>query len=306
MKSKMSPRVPLFGGSVSGSQTLGVPFSLSFVAHILFFTLLILSPITAPKKYFSPSVVNVSLVALPALPESMLRPAPAVAATVPEETPAVATAPEDDATPEALDDVQAPETVKPTPAAPANAISLAPSKKTKTSLKKKTFKPSRVIKSALAKIEKDVQSQKPKTATKAINQLKKKAAATPPIQTAKSGAQTSTTATRETTATTAAGNRGAELIDLYKLDIAYQVEKNWAFPEQLAGGSKNLESLLMFKVMPTGAIKDLFFTQRSGNNHLDESARRAILKSDPVRPHPKGIQAPYVIVGLRFTPEGVR
>jgi colicin import membrane protein len=58
--------------------------------------------------------------------------------------------------------------------------------------------------------------------------------------------------------------------------------------------------------MPNGEIKDIFFTDRSGNSYLDESAYKAIVKSNPVDPHPEGISKPYVNVGLRFTPEGVR
>ena len=58
--------------------------------------------------------------------------------------------------------------------------------------------------------------------------------------------------------------------------------------------------------MPNGEIKDLFFTDRSGNSHFDESAYRAVMKSNPVDPHPAGLIRPYVQMGLRFTPEGVK
>jgi colicin import membrane protein len=58
--------------------------------------------------------------------------------------------------------------------------------------------------------------------------------------------------------------------------------------------------------MPNGEIKDLFFTDRSGNKHFDESAYRAVMKSNPVAPHPRGISEPFVQMGLRFTPEGIR
>ena len=33
---------------------------------------------------------------------------------------------------------------------------------------------------------------------------------------------------------------------------------------------------------------------------------KAILKSNPVRPHPPGIRKPYMTMGLRFTPSGVQ
>jgi colicin import membrane protein len=98
----------------------------------------------------------------------------------------------------------------------------------------------------------------------------------------------------------------AEIIDIYRVEIAYQVQRNWAFPDQLAGGRSDLQTLLVFKVMPNGEIKDLFFTDRSGNSHFDESAYRAVMKADPVEPHPKSVSRPYVQMGLRFTPEGIQ
>jgi colicin import membrane protein len=60
-----------------------------------------------------------------------------------------------------------------------------------------------------------------------------------------------------------------------------------------------------FTVLPNGQIQDIWFDRPSGNRYLDESARRAILKSNPLPPHPKDLGRPYVTVGLRFTPQGV-
>jgi colicin import membrane protein len=63
---------------------------------------------------------------------------------------------------------------------------------------------------------------------------------------------------------------------------------------------------IAFKVMPDGEVTDIFFTDRSGNAYLDDSAYKAIVKTSPVKPHPKGLLQPYIEMGLRFTPEGVR
>ncbi len=102
------------------------------------------------------------------------------------------------------------------------------------------------------------------------------------------------------------GGKGElELIDLYRLEIAYQVQKNWAFAEQMAGGGGRMMASIVFKVMPDGSIEDIFFTDRSGNSYLDESAYKAIVKSSPVKPHPSGLRVAYIEMGLRFTPEGV-
>ena len=63
---------------------------------------------------------------------------------------------------------------------------------------------------------------------------------------------------------------------------------------------------LTFKVMPNGEIRDVTFMDRSGNKYLDESGYRAIMKSNPVKPHPDGIVRAYVLMGVRFTPEGMQ
>ena len=97
-----------------------------------------------------------------------------------------------------------------------------------------------------------------------------------------------------------------EIIDIYRVEIAFQIQKNWAFSQSLAGDAKNLTAEIVFRVMPDGEIRDIWFDKRSGNAYLDESARRAIMKSNPVSPHPEGLSKPFIPVGLRFTPEGVR
>jgi colicin import membrane protein len=63
---------------------------------------------------------------------------------------------------------------------------------------------------------------------------------------------------------------------------------------------------LVFKVLPSGEITDIRYTERSNNPYLDDSAYKAIVKSSPVAPHPAIIKAPYVLVAIRFTPEGIR
>ncbi|MBT8370787.1 MAG: energy transducer TonB, partial [Deltaproteobacteria bacterium] len=75
---------------------------------------------------------------------------------------------------------------------------------------------------------------------------------------------------------------------------------------QLADGRSDLATWLIFKVMPDGEIKDLIITERSGNSHLDESAYRAVMKANPVIPHPKSVSKQYVQIGIRFTPEGIQ
>jgi len=88
--------------------------------------------------------------------------------------------------------------------------------------------------------------------------------------------------------------------------FASQVERNWAFSPQLAGGDKNLKVGLVFKVLPNGEIPIFVLPNDPNNSYLDESAYKAIVKSSPVAPHPPAIKEGFVVVAIRFTPEGIR
>jgi TonB family protein len=93
---------------------------------------------------------------------------------------------------------------------------------------------------------------------------------------------------------------------VYQAEIAYQVQKNWVFSELFSGGRTDLEAVLGFKIKPDGEISDIWFDQRSGNAHLDESAYRAIVKSSPLPPLPKGVFDGGYTVGIRFGPKGIK
>ena len=186
-------------------------------------------------------------------------------------------------------------------------VSVAPVRKTtKSALKYKTFKSEKVLKNALQRVEKKVDSQPPRPLEDTIKRLRDKVA--------KEGKPGATGAEASETGQTGTGvgfgGRGGqkeiELIDLYRLEIAYAVQKNWAFADQLAGGGNQMVASIVFKVMPDGKIVDIFFTERSGNAYLDDSAYKAIVKTSPVKPFPAGLNRAYIEMGLRFTPEGVR
>jgi colicin import membrane protein len=228
-------------------------------------------------------VINVALVSLPS-------PGETVAAEGPTTAPAA-------------------KTVRPSsPAATGDRVAVDPGeKKEKQSLKKRTFKASKVVKSAISNLEKKAEESRPDPLKAALERLQKEVEATgsPP---GKKGAQKlpGQTGPGMENGSEAGIQRALELIDIYRVEIAYRVQKNWAFSESLAGGRADLVVELAFNVLPDGEIRDIWFDKRSGNAYLDESAKKAVMKSNPVAPHPPGINQPYVTVGLRFTPEGVR
>ena len=94
-------------------------------------------------------------------------------------------------------------------------------------------------------------------------------------------------------------------IEKYKLEVAYQVNKNWIFISDKNSESSQITSIA-FKIMPNGEIKGINFVKRSGNEVLDQSAFNAIVKTNPTRPFPPNINKPFVEMGLRFSPNVVK
>jgi colicin import membrane protein len=197
------------------------------------------------------------------------------------------------------------------PEAPKPEVSLTPKVKEKKSLKEATKDSQKMIERAIERIEKKVSEPDTSSVASAIDRLKKKFGETetgagrpsPPAPTAGQGGGGGPAGG----AGGGGGGPGAiEPIDIYRATVASQVERNWAFSPQLAGGDKSLRVGLVFKVLPSGEITDIRYTERSSNSYLDDSAYKAIVKSSPVAAHPPPIKAPYVVVAIRFTPEGIR
>jgi TonB family protein len=195
---------------------------------------------------------------------------------------------------------------------PDKTVSLAPVQKkpgVKHSLKKKTQNRAKMIDQALTSVQKDVEKSQSDSVRQAIDRLKKKvaqseAAASESDRTTRAG--TGATGTGIPGATGSGGKRALEITDIYKIEVAYQVERHWAFSQQLAGDSKALQARIVFRVLPNGDITDIRFTQKSGNSYFDDSVYKAVVKANPVSPHPDAIRVPYVEVPIRFTPEGLK
>ena len=206
-------------------------------------------------------------------------------------------------------EIQVPEPEAPAPAPPVTATVAPEPPKPKASLKHQTFQSEKVLDSALAKIEKTVAANRPDPLAAAFERLRQQVDKSPaPGAGGKAGDAGAPTAGQGKSGSPGGGG-GEEvstLEEIYRYDVATRVQKNWAFSEQLAGSNKNIRASLVFKVMPNGEIRDIFFTDRSGNAYLDDSAYKAIVKSNPVDPHPAGLRRPYVEMGLRIGPEGLR
>jgi colicin import membrane protein len=186
---------------------------------------------------------------------------------------------------------------------------VAPQKwKEKTSLKKKTFKPEKVVESALKKIEEKAEKSERDSVQAAIDRLRSKVGKSKSPPSAKEAvAKGFESGSGERTGLPPGGRLTGKLateILMYQQEISYQIRNNWVFSQELAGMRTDLEARLMIKIMANGEIKDVWFEKRSGNRHLDESAYKAVVKSSPLPELPRGYQ--YYSVGLIFTPSGLQ
>lgn len=266
-------------------------FAVSSALHVIFFAVLtLLQDRRVPEKPYFPAVVQVEMVAAPEASEPL---------ETPESRPASEAAAAESLPDAAAEAAPAPETV-PDAAAP-ETVSLGPPQKLKpkTSLKKKTFTPVPDAVPDKSQTPRKPDAEGADRLKQTLDRLARKVAE-------QSSAKAPAPGTGPAGPATVPGQKLLALIDIYRVEVAYQVQRNWAFSGQLAGTDRELQASLVFKVMPDGEIRDVFFTDRSGNRHLDDSALKAVLKSNPVAPHPAGLNRPYINVGLRFTPKGVQ
>lgn len=291
-------------GSDGGGRTLIACVAISFLLHVALAVVLMTMPALTPSRKFIPSAVNVSLVSLPALGGSAANePAaekPAAAATVPEK-PAVVQEPVK----------PAPVKPPPAPAKPEAEVSTAPPvkpEKKKESLKHKTFKSSEAIKSAVSKIEKETAEKPQSSLAETLDRLKQQVEKEDPRRKAGAGEGTGQAGTvfGSSAGTGLSATQFRDQVQVYQAEIAYQVQKNWAFSELMSSGRTELETVIGFKIRPNGEIADIWFDQRSGDAHLDESAYRAIVKSSPLPPLPAGLFKGDYTVGIRFGPKGIK
>jgi colicin import membrane protein len=273
------------------SRSFSIALVVSLICHLAFFAVFLYARDHDPDRRITQSIINVSMVSLP--PQGQ-----AAKASLSKQTPTARKGPKAKPAPAR---VKRKESASPEVSVASNKV------KTKTSLKKKTYRSEKMVRSAIKEIEQKVEQTRPDPLAQTLDRLKDKVEKDEAAQnqaTVTHGDPSGQTTAAEG-ATGLKGKQVADLIDIYRVEIAYQVQKNWAFSEQLAGKDTKLQASLVFKVMPDGQIRDLFFTDRSGNRFLDDSAHKAIIKSNPVAPHPEGVVKPFIHVGLRFTPEGV-
>lgn len=291
---------------MSGNDSRAFVFSvaISLVCHVLFFigSIYVLGSKGDVKPFPGNSVIDISLVSLPGKVENVAKSVNKIKRK------------EEKKTSEAIIFKEKKSLKKKT--YDKNRIKKV---KIKKSLKKNTYEVARIRKSAIKNIKKRVKETKINPVEKALEQLKKEVKATEAEKSLEkkedkvdknvsekyTSKKDSKSSFEHSSSIVDSVRRAPTIVEVYRVKIACQIQKNWAFSESLAGGQSDLKAELAFKVMPDGKISDVWFDTRSGNAYFDESAYKAIMKSNPVSPHPEGLNMQFVTVGIRFNLHGI-
>ncbi|MCG8566421.1 MAG: TonB family protein [Desulfobacterales bacterium] len=168
-----------------------------------------------------------------------------------------------------------------------------PSKKLKPKSKVDTEK---MLEKARRELERKVEAENQKQLSQALDRLKDKVASRKePVEGASNSGGNGSGGRP--------GRPGGPM-DLYKTIIQSAIEQNWVFNETLARLNQNLETRILIKILKSGEIRDIIFETRSGNQYLDESAKKAIQRANPLPGLPLGLSS-YELV-IIFTPKGLR
>jgi len=170
-------------------------------------------------------------------------------------------------------------------------------KATKKPLVKKNIDTAKVLENAVKRMEKQAGPSQPKSIADRIASLKKEVRdGDQPV-----GSPYGSVNSESLSAGGTPGNYTP--IQIFQAEVAVRMKNNWVFSEKLAGETSGLESRLVIKILADGTITDVWFEKRSGNDYLDNSAYKTVMKSNPLPPLPEGM--PYYHLVLGFTPSGL-
>lgn len=279
-------------------KTMALTFGISFACHAILISAMFFLPGYGNMSGNPfPTAINVSLVSLPAAPAgSPAGSVPVTEGAIPEQ--AVKAAEHKEVKAEA----SIPEKISKPVAKVEKKVSLKPEIQVK-----KKVDTADLIKNAVKNIEKKVGESRPATVSDAIAKMRSEVENTNTVKGAGipgSGVKGSSPGIIGGTGSGAGGSFG--VLDIYKAEIYYKIQQNWAYSEQLGGKGADTAVVLVIKILRDGEISDIRFEKKSGNRYLDDSAYRAIQKSNPLPPVPEQYDRTYYEVGLRFGTAGLR
>jgi TonB family protein len=143
-----------------------------------------------------------------------------------------------------------------------------------------------------------------RTLEKAMEEIRKRAAAAGPTPKPQTKAGSDVKAMAEAKAGPAspqpAGDADMDAkINAYYAMIWSRIKRGWALPQGILPGDV-LETVIDVTILRNGAVTEVNFEKRSGNRFFDESALKAIRKASPFPPMPAWIGEASLGVGIRF------
>jgi TonB family protein len=88
-------------------------------------------------------------------------------------------------------------------------------------------------------------------------------------------------------------------MDPYYAEIWARIRGQWSMPQGILPKG-NVETIINVRILRNGAVVDIVFEKKSGNQYFDDSAVRAIKKASPLPPLPSWIQGSDIEIGIRF------
>jgi colicin import membrane protein len=89
-------------------------------------------------------------------------------------------------------------------------------------------------------------------------------------------------------------------MQIYKMEVEERIYSNWAYPER-----KELKAMIVLTVRRDGTILETKIKRRSGDSLFDESALKAIKRSDPLPPFPEIYKKSYAEIEIIFNPQNL-
>ena len=257
---------------------------LSMCFHLGVFSLFLFFPDAIPtRKITGAAVYEVNLVTLPAA-KAKAAPAPAPA----QKTSPVAVTREAKTTEtKRISEPQVEEKEKPVIIGKrvVERKKKTPPKTQKKPKKKPRVSASRLIDQAVAKVKKEVRTQKRTEhhLDKALSKIEKRVA-------------------DSNGNATGGGAPDGIAIRIYQMEVESLIKSNWQYPVALTSPEKrkDLESTVMLKVSHDGTIIKSWFAGRSNNVLFDDSVMKAVERSNPLPPFPEGYNKRQDELEIRF------
>jgi TonB family protein len=151
----------------------------------------------------------------------------------------------------------------------------------------------------------ETQKKEDPTLDKAMEEIRKKAAATgvsKQTQVKAAPEKTEKVEKTESTAGSASQPGTAEMnaqMRAYYALVWSRIKGKWALPQGILPGEV-LETVIDLTILRNGAVTQVNFEKRSGNGYFDESAMKAIRKASPLPPLPVWIGENSLGIGIRF------